>query len=232
MSQIEQRMQAVLNRRPEIERCVHEGLLNRRALARFLISAGVAGPSEFDAVLATIRRHDFGEGESPARELFSEIRMSLKDQILVLDFAKDRALFRKLERLIAEIDYDRGETFKVVVGTATIKLFVDVLNEPRIARVCAPHRPLTRSEPFSEVSLVFPEAARSTPNILSVVARELSLRGVLVAELLTASPELLIYLHERDVPKAIDAVRELQRFSPPPDRARRASRVRSRSLGG
>lgn len=221
MSQIELRLQQLLNRHPEIERCYRVGLVNRRALARFLVRSGVAAPEELDAVIATVRRHDFGPPEGAGRDLFPEVRLSLKDRILVLDFPKDRELLRRLERLVGQIDYDRGDTLKVVVGTSTIKLFVDQAKEKAIERLFAPFHPLARSPPLSEVSLLFPEEARATPNVLSTVTRELAIRGIVVAELLTASPELLIYLDGGEVPRVIEVVRTLQGDGPRSDRPAR-----------
>lgn len=214
MSQLENRFDALLARRPEIEKCYREGLINRRALARFLIAQGIGDRAAFDAVVATIRRHDFGPADRAARDLFREVRVSLKDRVLILDFEKEKELLQRLERLFARIDYDRGDTLKIVVGTSSIKVVVDQSKEAGLRDLVGRSRIRERLDRVSEISLRFPEDAARTKNVLGVITRELALHDVVVAELLTASPELLIYVQDEYVTRAYEVVRTLQAAEP------------------
>jgi len=212
MSELELRVRAALGRFPDVEKCYRRGLLNRRALARFLVSEGVATRGQFDALIATLRRIDLGRfPEGEVRDLFPEVRLGLKDRILLLDFEKEKATLERIEEWIGEVDYDRGETLKVVVGTTSIKLIVDERKERSLQGRFDRSKVRHRLTGISEISLTFPEAAVETKGVLSVIARELFLHDVTVAELLTASPELLIYLEDQYVPTAYRIVRELQR---------------------
>lgn len=215
MSQMELRVRAFLGRRPEIEKCYRSGLVNRRALARFLVSQGIAGREQFGALVATLRRLDLPEEpERAATDLFAKVRFGLKDRILILDFEKEKALLERLEKLIAQISYDRGETFKVVVGTSSVKLLLDEEREAAVRSLFGRFRTRRRTDGISEISMQFPEAAIETPGILAVIARELVLHDITIAELLTASPELLIYLRDEHVPAAYALLRGLQGSAP------------------
>ena len=59
MSQIEQEFRQLLAAKPEIEKCYVEGLVNRRALARYLIGKGIAQKNQMDALVAMLRRYEF-----------------------------------------------------------------------------------------------------------------------------------------------------------------------------
>jgi len=209
MSQIEQRFQSVLSREPEIEKCVRKGLVNRRALARYLVGQGVGTRDQFDAVVATIRRHDFGEETREVRSLFDDVRVSLKDRILILDFEKEKELLRRLERLIPHIDYDRGDTLKVVVGTSSIKLFIDEAKEKELGSIFDRFAVRDRVDHVSEISMLFREEAARTGGILSIITREIALHDIVVSEFLTSSPELLMYVKDQYVAKAYEVVRHL-----------------------
>ncbi len=211
MSQIELGIRDFLGRHPEVEKCHREGLVNRRALARYLIVHGVAGPGEFDAVVASLRRYDFGDVEASGPELFPAIRVTVKDRILIVDFEKEKALLHDLQKILGQFDYDRGDTLKFVVGTASIKLFVDQGKEPAVRSLLARYKVRSRSDRLSEISMMFPEAATETKGVLAVLTRELALNDVVLTELLTASPELLIYVRDEHVAKAYEIVRRLQR---------------------
>ena len=229
MSQIEQGLRTLLAHRPEIERCVRAGLVNRRALARQLIELGWATPDQFDAVVATVRRYDFGRDAAPDADLFPQIRVSLKDRILILDFERDRSILGRLERVIAQIDFDRGETLKIVVGSQSIKLFLDARKEAALRPLLERVHPIHRWDHLSEISMVFPESATTTRNVLAVIARELSLNGIVITELLTASPELLVYVREDQAARAYEVVRGLQAPNRTPTPSRRGASV-ARSL--
>ena len=214
MTQMEQRVIALLNREPEIEKSYRKGLINRRALARYLVARGVADRSQFDAVLATVRRHDFGGALDDPSPMFRDVRVGLKDRIVILDLAKEKELLRHLERVIAHIDYDRGDTLKIVVGTSSLKLFLDEAREGALAPVLGRFKIRNRFDRVSEISMMFPDAASRTRNILSVITRELALSEVVIAELLTTSPELLLYIEDAHVPRAYETIRRLQEAAP------------------
>ncbi len=216
MSQLELDVRSLLARRPEIEKCYQAGLLNRRALARFLVAEGVARSDQFDALIATLRRQEAvarSEGPAPA-DLFPSVRLGLKDRILLLDFEKERSLLERLQELIAHINYDRGDTLKIIVGTTSIKLLIDEAKEAEVRHLFDRFRPRHRAAHLSELSLQFPEAAIETPGVLSRIAREFVLNDVTITELLTASPELLIYLRDEHVPRAYEILRALQGGGP------------------
>ncbi|HEV2230630.1 MAG TPA: hypothetical protein VGS18_00380 [Thermoplasmata archaeon] len=214
----------MLGRQPEIEKCYQLGLVNRRALARYLIQRGAAEPNQFDAVLGALRRHEFANVADEGRDLFPEIRVGLKDRIVILDFEKEKALLQRLERLIAQIDYDRGDTFKVVIGTGSIKLFLDRGKERALRGLFDRFQVRNRHDGITEMSLIFPDDATKRRGVLAVIARELAVHDVVVTELLTASPELLIYVRDEFVAAAYEVIRGLQRPAPPP--AVRATRSR------
>jgi hypothetical protein len=227
MSQIELGIHDLLGRHPEIEKCHREGLINRRALARYLIANGVGGPDDLDAVVASLRRYDFGDLEGQGPELFREIRVTLKDRIMIVDFEKEKALLQDLEKILGQFQYDRGDTLKFVVGTASIKLFVDQGKEPTVRSLLTRYRVQRRLDRLSEISMMFPTTATETRGVLAVLTREFALNDVVLAELLTASPELLIYVRDEHVAKAYEIVRRLQGSSASPRAI--TPRVRPRS---
>ena len=68
MSQIEQNFRQMLATKPELAKCYQEGLINRRALARYLITKGIAQKNQMDAVIAMIRRYEFEENKKQQKE--------------------------------------------------------------------------------------------------------------------------------------------------------------------
>lgn len=210
MSQIEQHFRVFLSKKPEIESCYQEGLINRRSLARYLIRHGLAKSNQMEAVIAMLRRFEFKKS-TPPKDLFHKTKLNIKDKVIILDFEKRKELVQKLQHLIATTNYDRGDTLKIVVGSSSVKLFLDEENEGRVKTMLDQFKIKHRSTNISEISVIFPEEAGTERGIIAAITTELSVNDIIIVELLTATPELLIYLHEKDVLEAYSILKRLQK---------------------
>jgi hypothetical protein len=204
MSQIEQNFSRFLSKRPEIEKCYAQGLINRRALARHLIKQGAAKHSDLDALIAMLRRYDFKKNLGNDLGIFKDIRISIKDSIAICVYEKTEQNVTSISRLSEKTALTKGETLKVVVGSLNLKVFLDEKNLRNISR------PDEVIRGISELSIVFGNEATEKKGILSYLTRELSNNDIVISEFLTASPELLIYLKEEYVIKAHEILKDLK----------------------
>ena len=211
MSQIEQDFRQFLSKKPEIETCYQEKLINRRSLARYLVKQGIAKSNQLEAVIAMLRRFKFKENGKEAKKLFLKTKINIKDNITILDFQKEKELIQKLEQLIANTNYDRGDTLKIVVGSSSVKVFLDKENEDRMKGIINKFKLQNKLSNISEISVIFPEQAIKEKGILSTITRELAVNEIIISELLTATPELIIYLKEEYVLKAYEVLKRLQK---------------------
>jgi hypothetical protein len=210
MSQLEQDFRTFLNKNPEIENCYKSGLINRRSLARYLIKNNLAKSNKLEAIIAMLRRFEFKDIEKVDKDIFKEVRINIKDNILILDFEKSKDLLKKLQNLIAHTDYDKGDTLKIVIGSSSIKVFID---ENKLKTIQPMIKEFTLNHKYSnisEISLMFPNKAIKSKGILSFITKELVLNNITITELLTASPELIIYLKEDYVVKAYEILKGLK----------------------
>ncbi|MFO8015875.1 MAG: hypothetical protein R6U32_02115 [Candidatus Woesearchaeota archaeon] len=209
MSYIEQKFRQYLSRNPEIEECYQKGLINRRSLARYLISRGIAKPNQLEAVIAMLRRYRFKPLSKDTRDMFKNIKIRIKDRISIMDFEKSKELLEKLQNVIATTDYDKGDTLKIVVGSNSIKVFIDQEKESNLKPVFEHSRLKNHFTGISEISIVFPESVIKTKGTLSTITRQLSMNNIPVTEFLTSSPELLIYVKEEHVMKLYEIIKGL-----------------------
>jgi len=210
MSQIEQDFRVFLSKNPEIENCYQQGLINRRSLARFLIENKIAKPNQTDAVIAMLRRFNFKNIKHEKSDLFKDIKINIKDNILILDFEKDKELIKKLSTLITNTNYEKGHTLKIVVGSSTVKIFIDKENKDLVTNIISNFKLNEEHKNISELSIIFPKNAIKTKGLLSTITKQLALNNIIISELLTASPELLIYIKEEHVLKAYEIIKRLK----------------------
>ncbi|MBS3135751.1 hypothetical protein J4401_02215 [Candidatus Woesearchaeota archaeon] len=210
MSQIEQNFRLFLSRNPEIEKCCQNGLINRRSLARRIIDDGIANKNQLDAAIAMLRRFDYGKEEKGSEGIFKNVKVTIKNNILIASFEKSKEIVRKAPQIMAHINYDRGDTLKVVVGSTQLKVFIDAEKQKIMDELFSGYKVLHRDKNISEISMQFPDISIKTKGIISVITRELLVHGVNITELLTASPELLVYVNEEYVLKSYEIINALR----------------------
>ena len=118
---------------------------------------------------------------------------------------------QELKRVIDVADYEKGGTLKIVVGTASVTVFLDETNRELLKELTENFTTKTKHSNVSELSLTFPTTAIETKGILSFITRELYLHDIVITEMLTASEELLIYLKEDHILKAYELIKRLQK---------------------
>ncbi|OIO64422.1 hypothetical protein COY28_00085 [Candidatus Woesearchaeota archaeon CG_4_10_14_0_2_um_filter_57_5] len=204
MSQLEQDFRRYLALRPDVERCSAEGLINRRALARHLVKQGISKPKQLEALIGMLRRHKFSGVDGSAH--LPTFRIAMKDGIALMDLPRDNASMKALQEAMRATDYDKGHTFKMVTGTAGIKAVMDTDAAKALSRNI---KTAATTWGITEISMLFAVEARNTKGIVSTVATELALHGIVVQEILTASPELLLYVRDSDALSALGVLRTL-----------------------
>ena len=210
MSQLEQEFRQLLAKKPEIEKCFQEGLINRRALARYIIENKIASRSQLEAVIAMLRRYNFRKTTKEDFPLFKKLRTSIRDNLVILNFQKNESLTHKLNIITGDTNYNVSETLKIIVGTTSVTLIIDESKENNFKKVFERANLISRTESVSEISIQFPKEAINSKGIIATIANELFLNDIVITEFLTASQELLIYLREEFVLKAYEIVKGLK----------------------
>jgi len=208
MSQIEQRFMLYLNRHPEIRAA--RGLLNIRALARSFIREENLNEN-IEAVVATIRRADIRPLASyPRKSVFSDIKISMKDEIVVLDYEKSKELMERLKLILSLIDFDKHETMKIVAGSQSVKVIVDSSNRKKVKEELGRKYLIKEYASVSEISLLFSSKAKDEKGIVAYVSNELLLNGINMLEIISCTPELIIYIDEKESIKTFEVIKRIK----------------------
>ena len=209
MSQIEQKFRDYLCLNPEIEHCYTLGLINRRSLARFLIQQGIGEKYQIEAIIAMIRRFDF-KSIDIGKQDFSSIKINTKDNIIILDFVKEAKLVKELQNLVNLINYDKGDTLKIIIGNSSVKLFIDKENENICKNIIQEYTLNKKQEGISEISIIFNNEPKDTKGIVATLTKKFAVNDIVISEMLTSTPEILFYLEEKYIIKAYQILKQLK----------------------
>jgi hypothetical protein len=231
MAQIEQIIENYLNKNAHIRFAYSDGLVNRRALARKIIEEHkTLSKSQFDAVIASLRRLNLEKNKScsfylmnqrsstnstdlvNSNKTLSDFTISIRDSIVIANLSRSSQTLRQIQQIFSHIPYDKNQIFKFVAGSDSAKLFLDFQNYDLVEWYIPRNEILYMKKDISEISLSYSDKIASQKGIISYISSSLFTNDIVIDEILTCSPQLLLYVNQTDSPKVYELLRRIQRL--------------------
>lgn len=209
-SSLGEEVKNIIDRDPVIRNGLARELVNIRALARYMqIEHGVT--ASIDAIISAVRRLPVKESAIKINALGKLIlKLTMKNRIVDVAILNDPEIPRILSKFSGEIDYGRGETYRIVAGVDTVRLVIDEKNLSKLTSLMPKKSIRNIAFNLSEIIVLLDESTEKTPGVLAVVAEEVAIKGINIVEFMSCIPELIIVIDERD---ALSCYESLQRLS-------------------
>jgi len=201
-----------LDNNPCIKRDLSKGLINSRALAKYIIKIQKMDAT-IDAVISSIRRYEMGKRDDiflNARKLISQtINLSTRSGLTEISLIKDDETQRFIPELFDTIEHSRGEVLRVIQATEAIKLIVDEKNLDNVISVFPKNKIINIDKNIAEINMHMAPKMIKTYGILAVISNELAINSVNILEVMTCLPEMLLFVKEEDILKAYQVLYQL-----------------------
>lgn len=187
------------------------GLINARALARY-IQIETRERYSFEAILSAVRRYPVkGKGvkHRGAEQLVS--KLALKNKIAVATIKNSPELPVMLAELSKEVDYGRGETYRVISGPESVFVVIDSKNLARITSAVSKSSLLMTLDNLAEIVATESGDALMTPGVLAGLATELAINGVNLVACAAPPTSAIFIMKEEDAMSAYRAIERLSR---------------------
>ncbi|RJQ21393.1 hypothetical protein C4580_02530 [Candidatus Woesearchaeota archaeon] len=202
MESINQQVWQAMRSDPAIMQDMQRGLINMRALAKFLIDKYELRAS-LDAVISSIRRFPMpaaAEEERVLRAIFKDSVVGTTNNIACVTIAHPPSeVIPKLAGLALQ-------NIRLVTGIDEVKVLVKNSAADRVSKSFKNTEVVPN---LSEISVIVAEKAVKTKGVMARMASEIALAGINVHELLVCPPQFLIYVAEKDIVKAHERVLSL-----------------------
>lgn len=200
----------ILGRDGVLLEAMSRGVINHRALARWLIQRHKLDASE-DAVLAAIRRGG-ARAQLPfekAYKVLGQCHVNVRTRIAEVIAPRIPDVQSKIPQIFNRIDLGKGEVFYLSEGEAGLRLAVD---ESRIQMVLDQFKsvPTKVRRNLAAMIIVWP-AAGDVPGPSALIAMSLALAGINVWAAVDADPDSAIFVDEQDAQKAFQVLDDLFR---------------------
>lgn len=192
------------------------GLINIRALARFIQnSAGKEGQElSLDAIISAIRRYPIKESATSHRNIEKLLKkLTMKNKIVDVAILNDSEIPAALGKFASQIDYSRGETFRIVAGVESIRVVLDEKNLGKLTGLIPKKSVRKVVSGLAEIIISMSDVAEKTPGVVSMVTTELTMHGINMIEFMSCVPELIIVVDEKDALRSYDSLEKLSKGS-------------------
>jgi aspartokinase len=207
----------VLQRDGSIRKDLTRGLINIRALSRFIqeryySEAGKA--HSLDAIISAVRRYPLQQEKETRASIGALLKkITMRNQIVDIAISNDPEIPSALGKIASRIEYGRGETFRIVAGVESIRVIIDEKNTRMLALI-PKEKILKKASDLVEIIVSLDEAAEQTPGVVATITTELSINGINLIEFMSCVPELIMVVEERDALRGYELIQALAKASP------------------
>ena len=190
-----------------IEKNLAQGLINTRALARYLIEK-YSLKASLDSVISAIRRFEtktkFIDVENKLHNLFKDAVIKTRNNVACITISHNSHGFLDIIKSIK-----KGENMRIAVGSTSSKLMIE---ESKLKDITPHIREFSEKieHDLSELSVTIDEKAIKTKGVLARIANEISLANINIEEFVIAPPEFLIYVKQEHILKTYESVLKLR----------------------
>ena len=212
VSDLVKRVTKILNDEPCIRLNMKRGLINIRALARYIINEKKVDAT-LDAVISIIRRYHLKERydifEKARSALKNIVSISAKNQLVAITLVKDEETQQILPKLFSIIHYNQGDVLRIIQADQSIKIFVDRKNLDKIKGFFPEDKILGKVSNLAEINIHVNPEDQMPPGVCAVITNELAVNNINIIEGMSCYPESLWFVDENAVTKAYDVICKL-----------------------
>jgi len=190
-----------------IQKDLQRNLINSRALAKYIISKyGLT--ASLDAVISSIRRFQgethFKEIEKSLLNIFKKAVVSTKNNMACLTLNMRPAKFLKKIKMM-----ENKASYRIITTPTEVKVMMEHPQLADVKKLFSKNEIAGVADKLSEIRVKVSETAVKTKGVLARIANELALADINLQEIIVCSPRFLIYVREKDIVKAHDAIMRL-----------------------
>ena len=202
-----------LSDKPFIQEALARGIVNYAALAEELeprIALVVRREVKRSAVMMALRRlHERLVADEPLEGMSFDSSIQLRDGLVEITVDKSERTVRLLERIMARIDYAKGDFLTVTQGIYEITIITDRKSATWVEPMIGSGDIIARSDDLSSITIFVPLSAQNAPGFFFVVTRELAWENISIKEIVSTEHELSLIVYSDVIPRAFAAIQRL-----------------------
>jgi hypothetical protein len=189
-----------------IQKDLHRKLLNTRALAKYILKRYPLSAS-LDSVISAIRRFQsqekFMKEEQALLSCFKGAVISTKNNVACITLKMRPTDFFK------KFCTAKKPSLRITTGSRDVKVIVEQPHLNDIKKVFDKEDIKSIQNHLSEINVKLSTKSLQIKGVLARIASEIALANINLQEMVICPPEFLIYVKEKDIVKAHEAILKL-----------------------
>lgn len=208
MADTRRSVERIVESDPVIKKGLQRGIINSRALAKYIIEANGVDTSQ-DAILGILRRYTLDGVNEEHRKAFNDCEISTRSRMADLAVENGPDIMERIAEFAATVRTTRGENLRVIVGLQSIRVIADQKTLESFRQTLQPKEVISYSTDLVELSLLFGPGYENNKGLVAKVTAQLALHDVNLAGMLVCPPEDIVMVAEKDASRALEALNQL-----------------------
>ncbi|MFH1638578.1 MAG: hypothetical protein ABIB71_09190 [Candidatus Woesearchaeota archaeon] len=215
MTNISKDVRRILMHDLALQKCLAYDLINMTALAKFIKDRYKVNASN-EAIVSAIRRFDVGKlyssHSSIVHEAFFGARISTKTNLAAVEIVGKSNIAKILPRIKEIIDLDKNDILRIITGNARMRIIIDQNKANKLLELLPKRRQIiVRKNLVEMIVSTNPKIdIDETKGVIAKLANELSMNNINIVEIIFSTPDVLVYVDQKDYQKAHGVLLELK----------------------
>lgn len=184
-----------------IQKSLHKGLLNIRALAKHIQKEQNLKTST-DSVISAIRRYTTHKKSRDSlvkmEESFRNSNIITRNNMACIIIKNQSEIQKYLSEISKIMDFNKGEVLRLIKGRSSLRILTDMKNIEKITGFFS-RKDISIKENLSEIKIKINPKAERTKGVIARLSNELLMHDINISEIIFCVPEIIIYLDQKDL---------------------------------
>ena len=214
MTSITKRVWRIIDEDPSVRKDLARSIINVSGLAAWLKKVhGLEG--SLDSIISAVRRYrgdaDVNDEYAAVARALGEAVITTKTRITALRLKNSSNLYKYLSDLMKDPEFYRSEIFRLIKSRNETLCMIDKESLNRAKGFFPEGNVLSVEHGLAELSITLTKGGWEAKGIIARLTNEIANYGVSIMMSISADPRISIFVCEKDLPRAHEAVLSLTR---------------------
>jgi hypothetical protein len=209
MAESRRKIEQIIETDPVIKKGLQRGIINSRALARY-ISESDGVESSTDAILGIIRRYPITKEENSSQaDMFKDCELAMRSKIGDLTLEVDSKIMKQVLEFADSLKTSRGENLRILVGLKSIRVIAEQRAILQLKEALRDSSIVKFATNLVEISVLLSREAEQAKGVIARITTEIAMNDVSLHGTACVAPEFILLVEEKDALRAYEALQKL-----------------------
>jgi len=199
-----------LNRNTDIKRNISRGVINIRALAKFILNENPELNLSQTGVITALRRYvedaDFDQKQKSLDKIFQNTKLEMSFGNVIMHIDKTESSINALIDLLKKLNFNGKGHLNIVMGEASFAMMFDNEVYDLVSKQFENENIIKEINKVGKVTLKLDPAVMETPNVFATILNGVGINDINVLDSITKRERFMIFVKEEELMKTCNVL--------------------------